>query len=176
MAVAAPPQTKALDESKIEFIEQNFTNNFKFRLMIMRILPMGYLSGMRIKSLTKDSCEVGLRYKWLVKNPFKSTFWAVMGMAGEMASGALLMMYTYGQKPSIATILVSMSATFHKKGVGKMRYVCDSGAEMRRTVERAYETGEGQTIDCPVQAYNEAGELIAEFTFQWSMKVRKKKQ
>ena len=174
MATAAPTTAIQLDESKIKFIEDSFSNNFKFRMLLMRILPMGFLSGMRIKSLTRERCEVGLRYKWLIKNPFRSTFWAVMGMAGEMTSGALLMLYTYGQKPSIATILVSQSSKFYKKGVGKMTYVCESGEEMRKTVERAYKSGAGEVIDCPVQAYDEAGELIAEFVFTWSMKVRKK--
>lgn len=175
MEAVANPSTVQLDEGKIKFIEKNFSNNFKFRLMLTRMLPMAYLSGMRIKSLTRERCEVSLRYKWLIKNPFRSTFWAVMGMAGEMSSGALMMLYTYGQKPSVATILVSQTGKFYKKGVGRMTYVCESGKEMRETVERAYATGEGVTIDCPVKAYNEAGELIAEFEFTWSMKVRKKK-
>ena len=173
--VDSPPVSgTALSENRIRFVRENFSSKFKFRLLMLKLLPMGYLSGMRIESLTEDACTVSLKYKWLIKNPFKSTFWAVMGMAAEMASGALLMEFTSGQKPSLATILVEQSGKFYKKAVGKQTYVCQSGKEMRATVERAYQSGEGEVITCPVQAFDSDGELIADFTFVWSMKLRSK--
>ena len=55
---------------------------------------MGFLSGMRIKKLNKDQCIVSVPFKWINKNPFKSTFWAVLGMAGEMSTAALILQYT----------------------------------------------------------------------------------
>ena len=81
-----------------------FKSSFKFRLVLLRTLPMGFLSGMKIKKLDENSCQVQVPYKWLNKNPFRSTFWAVLGMAAEMSSGALVLLYTYKQNPSISML------------------------------------------------------------------------
>ena len=62
------------DHSQIEFIKKSFTNNFKFRFSLFKILPMGFLSGMKIIKLTEDKCSVTVPYKRKNKNPFQSTF------------------------------------------------------------------------------------------------------
>ncbi len=157
------------------FIEKNFTSGFKFRATMLMQLPMGYLSGMRVKELNENRCTVQLKYKWLNKNPFKSTFWAVMGIAAEMTTGALLMRYTYKQKPSISMLVGSQSGNFHKKGVGKMTFVCEAGQEIKAAVFRAAETGEAVQVTCPVKGYNSDKELICDFEFVWSLKARSKK-
>ena len=76
---------------------------------------MGFLSGMRIKKLNEDQCVVTVPFKWINKNPFKSTFWAVLGMAGEMSTAALILQYTYNQKPSFSTLPLKCEADFNKK-------------------------------------------------------------
>ena len=79
---------------------------------------MGFLSGMRIKKLNEDQCVVTVPFKWINKNPFKSTFWAVLGMAGEMSTAALILQYTYKHKPSFSTLPLKCEADFNKKAVG----------------------------------------------------------
>ena len=83
-------------------------------------------------------------------------------------------MYTYKLKPSISMLVGHQTGTFHKKAVGKTRFVCESGPEIRAAVERAATTSEAVEVTCPVKGYNEANELICEFTFVWSMKARSK--
>ena len=51
---------------------------------------MGFLSGMKIRKLNEEKCKVTVPYKWINKNPFKSTFWAVLGMGAEMNTATLL--------------------------------------------------------------------------------------
>lgn len=177
-STATPTTTRAkfeFDEARIKYIEDNFSNPFKFRLMLMKILPMGYLTGMRIKTLTRERCEVTVKYKWLNKNPYRSTFWAVLGMAAEMSSGALLTMYTHRQKPSIATLVVHQEGRFLKKAVGKITFICESGLEIKKAIQETAETGEPVTVVCPMSGYDEAGDVVAEFAFTWSFKARTKK-
>lgn len=157
------------------FIEKNFTSGFRFRLMMLTQLPMGYLSGMRVKQLDENRCTVQLKYKWLNKNPFRSTFWAVLGMAAEMTSGALLVRYTYKQTPSISMLVAAQSGIFHKKGVGKMMFVCEAGRAIKAAVIKAAETGEAVEVICPVKGFNSDKELICEFEFTWSLKARSQK-
>lgn len=160
------------NEKWVDYIQNNFRRPFRFRMALLSQLPMGFLSGMRIRELTRDHCKVQVRYKWLNKNPFRSTFWAVLGMAGEMSSGALCMMYTYKQKPSIALILVENSGTYSKKAVGKTTFVCHAGQAIADAVRQAIDTGEAVQVVCPVTGYNEAGEEVAQMQFTWSMKAR----
>ena len=95
-------------DDKVKHIQKSSVS-FKFKLFLLFKLPMGFLCGMRIKELNNESCQVTVPYKWLNKNPFKSTFWAVLGMAAEMNGAALLLQYTQGQKPQSQPIL------FHAK-------------------------------------------------------------
>ncbi|HHG83727.1 MAG TPA: DUF4442 domain-containing protein [Bacteroidetes bacterium] len=162
-------------QENIDFIQKNFRSPFKFRMTLLSRLPMGFLSGMKVRELNQESCKVEVRYKWLNKNPFRSMFWAVLGMAAEMSSGALLIMYTYKQKPSIATLVTATSATYHKKAVGKITFVCNSGKEIAAAVAQTAISFEPVEVVCPMTGFNEAGEVVAKFSFTWSLKARKPK-
>ncbi len=163
------------DSSQIEFIKKSFTNNFKFRSSLFKILPMGFLSGMKISKLTEDTCSVTVPYKRKNKNPFQSTFWAVLGMAAEMSSGALLIMYTHKQKPSIAMIIVNCTGNFVKKATDITTFTCNDGQKIKQAIKAAIDKEEPQLIECHMQGVNEAGEEVANFTFTWSVKARIKK-
>jgi hypothetical protein len=127
---------------------------------------------MYVKTLTRERCEVVLKYKWLNKNPFRSMFWAVLGMAAEMSSGAFTVLYTHGQKPSVATLVTGTSAKFYKKAVGRITFVCESGQMIADAVRQTVATGEGVEVTCPMKGINEAGEVVCEFSFTWSLKAR----
>lgn len=174
-AIPTPSVEFEFDRQHMDYIRQNFTKRFKFRLAMLKMLPMGYLCGMHIKELNDKRCEVAVKYKWLNKNPFASTFWAVLGMAAEMSSGAMVMLYTYRQKPSIATIITHQTATFVKKAVGTTTFVCEYGPQIEAAVRKTIATGEGVEVICPMTGYNDKGEVVAEFTFTWSMKARLRK-
>jgi len=160
------------DHSQIEFIKKSFTNNFKFRFSLFKILPMGFLSGMKISKLTEDKCSVTVPYKRKNKNPFRSTFWAVLGMAAEMSSGALLIMYTHKQKPSVAMIIVNCKGNFVKKATDITTFTCNDGQKIKQAIKTAIEKEEPQLIECDMAGVNEAGEEVANFTFTWSVKAR----
>ena len=160
------------DHSQIEFIKKSFTNNFKFRFSLFKILPMGFLSGMKISKLTEDKCSVTVPYKRKNKNPFRSTFWAVLGMAAEMSSGALLIMYTHKQNPSVAMIIVNCKGNFVKKATDITTFTCNDGQKIKQAIKTAIEKEEPQLIECDMAGVNEAGEEVANFTFTWSVKAR----
>lgn len=167
---------------KVEFKEANFKEVqkgmlswFSFKMLLLTKLPMGLLNGMRVREINEEKCKVVVPYKWLNRNPFKSTFWAVLGMAAEFASGALVVMYTWKLKPSVAFMLVGTTATFHKKATGKTTFECIEGAKVKAAVERAAFSTEAEVIELPVKGYSKEGDLLCEFTFTWSIKARKKK-
>jgi acyl-coenzyme A thioesterase PaaI-like protein len=161
-----------LNQTGIKYIQQNFTNAFKFRMALFNMLPMGFLSGMKVVELNEEKCIVTVPYKRLNKNPFKSTFWAVLGMAAEMASGAMLVMYTHKQKPSIAMLVVKCEGQFYKKAIGKTYFTCEVGNQIKAGIIKTIETGEAVEITCPTIGRDEKGDKVAEFVFVWSVKRR----
>lgn len=162
------------DPAPIAYIQRSFTKPFKFRMVMWMQLPLGFWVGMRIRELNEKRCVVTVPYKRLNKNPFRSTFWAVLGMAAEMSSGAIITMFTHKQRTSISLLVVSQTGRFMKKAVGVTTFVCESGSAIQAALTKAAETGEAVEVTCPVMGYNEAQDLICEFSFTWSLKARSK--
>lgn len=149
-----------------------FNSSIKFKLALLRMLPLAFFVGLRLKSLSLDRCNVVVGYKWLNKNPFGSIFWAVLGIAAEMASGAIVMAHIYGHKPSIAMLVVGCSAVFHKKAVGEVTFSCADGKAIAQAIERSIATASAQQIHCTSEGVDANGNLVAVFTFVWSVKPR----
>ena len=166
----------SFDRKKIDEYKSLVLNPFLFRAGLIKNLPLAAPTGVKISVLNDASCEVTVPYKFLNKNPFNTTYWAVLGMAAEMASGALLLMYTHKLQPSVSTFVIGCEAKFIKRAVGLTTFKCTLGHEIAAKVLETCETFEGVEIDCITPAYNEAGELIAEFSFKWGIKARKPKK
>ncbi len=162
----------ALNEETITRTRGQLLNRHLFRLYALKVLPMVYLAGIRVTQCNDELCEVRMKYSWIVRNPFKSTFWAVLGMAAEMASGALFVAYTRDQQPKISFILIAQEGKFHKKARGKMRFVCNHTAQVREAVLQAMGDRERHEIQVPVRSLNEEGELLAEMQFTWVLQQR----
>jgi len=114
-----------------------------------------------------------VRYKWLNKNPFNTMYWAVMGMAAELCSGLLLMMYSCNKKPGISMHVVACNSNFIKTGLGKITFTCEDGELIANKVQECMANKSAATIDCVTIAHNEKGDLVANFVFTWSIKGRK---
>lgn len=149
-------------------------NPLKFRLFLLTRLPSAYFAGVRIKSVTTDKCVVTVPYKWFSTNPFRSTYFACLAMAAEMSTGALAMAHIYKRKPGISMLVTEMNAEYYKKATGITTFVCRDGVALRDAVEAAVATDGTNVITVKSSGTNDAGELIAEFSFTWSLKVRQR--
>lgn len=147
----------------------NLLQPWKLRLWMCRHLPMGFASGMYIEKLDEMSCQVVLKDRFWIHNPFGSVFWAVMGMAGELSTGALV--YGWCSGHNIKFILVHMEGTYLKKLSGKSSYFCSSGQEVLRSLELLENPGDISSVVMPVIALDQAGQKVAEFQFTWSLKI-----
>jgi hypothetical protein len=144
-------------------------NPFKFKLFLWTKLPLAALAGLKIISIDETQARLLTKCWWLTQNPFKSTFWAVMGMAAEMSSGLLVMMYN-GPKSSM--YVTACKAVFIKRATGKTFYTCNEGDMIRCAIEAFRSSQLPGAIDCTTIVTNEAGDKIAEFVFTWSIKTR----
>jgi hypothetical protein len=133
---------------------------------------MGFLSGMRIRKINEDKCEVTIPYKWINKNPFKSTFWAVLGMGAEMNTAALILQYTYKHQPPISTLPLKCECEFLKKATGVTRFTCNDGALIKERINIAITSKEPVIIEAYSTGFNNNSETICKFKFTWSVKIK----
>lgn len=150
------------------------TSPVKFRLFLLAKLPMAYLAGLRVASLTPERAAVTIPYKYVNKNPFNSIYFACLSMAAELSTGALYMMHVYKSNPSVSMLVVNMEAGFTKKAVGKITFSCHDGLQIQQAVEQTKATGAGVTVVATSIGVDEAGDQVAEFRFTWSLKAKKR--
>jgi len=160
------------DEKKLKYVQRILNNRLLFKIVMLFQVPLDFIAGIRLREINGESCKVSVPYRWLNKNPFKSTFWAVLGMAAEMSTGALVKMYTYKLNPSVAIIVGGCSGEFITKARNLTTFVCNDGKLIAETVKEAIKTGEPQEVLCKTIGYSKAGEEVARFTFTWKMKRR----
>src|SRR6185503_773868 len=159
-------------ESNFQLFSKQMVSPFKFRLFLLSKLPSAYFSGVRIKSIDENRCEVTVPFKWFSQNPFRSTYFACLSMAAEMSTGALALGHLYKRKPPVSMLVIKTEGEYYKKAVDKTTFVCEAGSEIKRMIEEAVDTGEARTIRAKTTGKNKAGELVAEFYITWSFKAK----
>ena len=135
-------------------------------------LPMAFLAGLKIVHMDEKLCQVSTKLNFLTKNPFRSTYFAVLSMAAELSTGLYAMLYTTGIRPGVALIITGLNARFLKKAIGTTTFTCLDGEKLRKAVTEAKMTGEASVITVKSIGENELGETVAEFEFVWSFKQR----
>lgn len=147
----------------------------KINKFVLFKLPSAYFSGVRVKEITDETATVTVKHRWINQNPFKSLYWATQGMASELATGVLVIqgIETSGEK--ISMLVKSQKGTFTKKATGRIQFICKDGLKVTAAIQKAIETGEGQSLTLFAEGFDEAGESVSNFEYEWGIKLRKKK-
>ncbi|PVY44047.1 PaaI family thioesterase [Pontibacter virosus] len=147
----------------------------KLRLFMLSKLPMAYMAGLRVDSISEERATVTIPYKYLNKNPFNSIYFASLSMAAELSTGLLCMAQTYKSDPAVSMLVVHMEADFTKKAVGKITFSCEDGPTIKAAADQTKLTGEGVTVVATSTGIDEAGDKVAVFRFTWSLKAKLRK-
>lgn len=159
--------------SNFDLFAKQMVSPVKFKMFLLSKLPSAYFSGVRIKNINENKCEVTVPFKWFSQNPFRSTYFACLSMAAEMSTGALALGHLYKRKPAVSMLVVKTEGEYFKKAVDKTTFVCEAGGEINKMIEEAVATGEPRTVRARSIGKNKAGELVAEFYITWSFKPKK---
>ena len=135
-------------------------------------LPAAWLTGVRVSMINGSKCEVKVRFKWINQNPYRSMFWAVQGMAAELTTGMLLTNSIKDSNANISMLLVSNKSSFHKKAVGKITFTCSEGKVAKQLINSTIQNITSKAW-LKARGYDEEGDLVSEFEFEWSCKKRK---
>ena len=148
----------------------------KFRMFLLFKLPSAFFSGVRIKDIDDNHCEVTVPYKWFSQNPFRSVYFACLAMGAEMSTGALALTHLHKREPRVSMLVTSLHASYFKKATGLTSFTCEQGNDIKQTIQKAIDTGEPQQITAKSTGRNEKGELVAEFIIEWSFKRKNSKE
>ena len=152
---------------------QKFANNgFLFRLYLLKVLPMAFLAGIRVKEFSPECSKLTIKFSWLTQNPFRSIYFACLAMAAEISTGLLVMNGIYKSSPAVSMLVIKNQSVFLKKAVGKITFTCNEGAEITRAIEATKKSTEGVVVEVRSVGIDEAGDTVAEFIFTWSLKAK----
>ena len=144
----------------------------KLNKFLMFKLPAAYFTGVRTKHLDDTTCVVSVKHRWINQNPFNSMFWAVQGMAAELTTGALVMKKVKKSGRNISILVANNNASFTKKATGRITFTCEEGGKLDEVINKAIETGEGQTVWLNANGLNSDGVQVSSFNFEWTLKVK----
>ena len=160
-----------MNDEQLTFLKR-INNKLLFKLFSITKLPLAFITGLKIIDFNNNECVTNVRFKYLNKNPFDSTYFAVLSMAAELSTGTFALLAVEGKHPSVATILTGLNADFIKKATGRTTFKCTEGSKLISAVDKAIETKEPQVQTVSTTGRNEDGEVVAVFEFTWSFKQR----
>lgn len=135
-------------------------------------LPSAFICGVRVRQFDEYKCVVSVKHRWISQNPFHSMYWAVQGMAAELASGALVMNQIQKSGKKISMLVANNKGNFSKKATGRISFICDEGILVENAIHEAIKTGEGQSFWMKSVGSNEKGEVVSQMDFEWTIKVK----
>ena len=135
-------------------------------------LPSCYFTGVRVKTIETSHCVTSVKHRWINQNPFNSMFWAIQGMAAELATGALVMTSIAQSGAKISMLVTTNNARFDKKAKCRISFTCLDGLLVKDAIAAAIETNEGQVCWMKAIGTDSKGNVVSEFNFQWSLKVK----
>ncbi len=143
-----------------------------FNRFLFLKLPSAFLCGVRLRSLNKERAVVTVTLNFLNKNPFKSMFWAVQGMAAELATGAIILSEVRSSTVPISMLVIRNEAEFLKKAKGKITFTCTDVALVKNQFATHLQSETGTRFWMQSDGVDEQGEVVSRFRFEWSVKAK----
>ena len=150
-------------------------NKELFKNILTTQIPIAWIAGVRLESWEENKVSTRVKYGFLNQNPFKSMFWAVQGMAAEFSSGFMANAKISKSGEDVSMLVLGMQSKYLKKAVGKIVFTCEDGEKIDAAIKEAIETKKGVSLNVTSRGVDEEGDVVSEFEFTWTFKLRDKK-
>ena len=147
-------------------------SSYQINTFLFFKLPSAFWCGVRVKSITRQSCTVTVKHRWINQNPFRSMYFAVQAMAAELSTGALVISKIKESKRDISMLVANNKSNFTKKATGRITFTCTDGDLIEAAIQQTIATGEGQTFWMKSIGVNQKGEQVSEMDFEWSVRIK----
>lgn len=161
-----------LDKSKSDTLIKKIRNPFIFRFFLWQKLPAAFWSGVQLQSIDYTQATASVPFKRFTQNPFRSTYFACLAMAAELATGVFGMIALAAAPKKVSMLVVKLEAEYFKKATERIYFTCVDGDKIFAAIEKTIATGEATEVKCESIGKNAAGELIAKFYLTWSYKAK----
>ena len=148
-------------------------NSIKYTFFLFFQLPSAFFCGVRLKYLDSSKSIVSINHSWFNKNPFNSIFWAAQGMAAELTTGSLIKNIIQESGLNVSYLVVENKSSFYKKATGKITFECTQGRELLELFKSLNQDNNNAVIELKSIGFDSNKNKISEFSFTWSLKVRK---
>ncbi|MBL7473659.1 DUF4442 domain-containing protein [Robertkochia sediminum] len=135
-------------------------------------LPAAWFTGVRVEALEDHRAITRVTHRWVNQNPFNSMFWAVQGMAAELATGVLVMSHIKSSGKAVSMLVLNNKASFSKKAKGTIRFTCEDGEKLAGVMEEVLRSSEGQTCWMRATGRDESGDVVSVFDFEWTLRKK----
>ncbi|MEK9559633.1 MAG: DUF4442 domain-containing protein [Flavobacteriaceae bacterium] len=143
-----------------------------FNRFLFLKLPSAFFCGVRLRSLNEERAVVTVTLNFLNKNPFKSMFWAVQGMAAELATGAIILAEVRNTTVPISMLVTRNEAEFLKKAKGKITFTCTDVTLVKNQFATHLQSETGTRFWMQSEGVDQQGEVVSRFRFEWSVKAK----
>jgi len=161
-----------MNKKQLQFI-RIMNHRLLFWWAMLFKLPTLIFWGIKIKSLTLDSCSTTIPYHWRTQNPFKSIYFAALAGAAELSTGALCMLAIHGNH-SVSMLVIDLKAEYYKKANQKITFICDQGEFIQQMITSLNDVNPSKIVTLVSKGYNEQQEFVAQFNITWSFKLKSK--
>ncbi|MEN9929715.1 MAG: hypothetical protein RLZZ231_1636 [Bacteroidota bacterium] len=144
----------------------------KLNMFLFFKLPSAFWCGVRVTSISSQSCTVTVKHRWINQNPFHSMYFAVQAMAAELSTGALVISKIKESKRNISMLVANNTSNFTKKATGRITFTCTDGDLIEAAIQQTIATGAGQTFWMKSIGVNQKGEQVSEMNFEWSIRIK----
>jgi hypothetical protein len=158
----------------MRFINPLFlTNSLLRRILFFRFLPLGWLAGVKVLSMDANRCTVQLQTAWRNRNPFGSMYFGSLQLGAEVSMGFPVLAMINECPKNVSVLILQSRSAFHKRGKGKVNFVCDNLQKFRESLENQEVLSAGGTVELYSKAYNKDGTLVSETWITWGIRERK---
>jgi hypothetical protein len=151
---------------------EKLSNPFLFNLFLLQRLPLAWFAGLRLIKLDQNKSVVSVPFRWITKNPFRSMYFAAQAMAAEFTTGVLAASSLERSGKNIAMLIVANRAEFFQKATGRVTFTCEEGRHFDDAINQCISVGQAVQLEARSIGKDIAGNVISEFHFTWSFKVR----
>lgn len=145
---------------------------FRLNFFTFFKLPSAWWCGVRVTKIEERYCETKVVHRWINQNPFNSMFWAVQGMAAELATGAIILSEVRSSTVSVSMLVTRNEAEFLKKAKGKITFSCTDVALVKNQFATHLQSETGTRFWMQSEGVDEQGEVVSRFRFEWSIKAK----
>lgn len=157
-----------VDEKKLQKQFDSCMKRIPMRAMFMMKMPMAAVAGLRIDHVSSEQTIVTVPGGWRTQNPFGTMYWAVQGMAAELATGIVPNCLARSMPMKLRMFVVGTEATFGRKAYGRCTFTCTDTHKVMDAIQQSLDTGESVNCDLTAVGTDGEGETISDWVFRWN--------